>query len=676
MRNFLRGSTASLVAATILLAACEGSPTTPICDPTEPDCDPSPVPGDTTTTPSALEVVSVTPDDGATGVELDAQVVVAFNRVVDAASVSASSVQVTGASGSLSTAGTTVTFTPTADYGEGAVLGVVVNGVTDVDGVGLATVFTSNFTARTLALSVSAGPDVDVSAGGSVTLDQSVTEGTGATFTWTQLDGPGVGAITGDTPTFTAPDEVGVVTLEVSGTDGSETQVDTVKVWVLEDADAAIWVSADKGSPSGDGSRQAPLASIQAGIDAADVAGADVYVASGNYDESLQLRSRVSVYGGWNADDWHRDLDMYRPAVSGGATAVFGEQVGDLTIEGLEIIASDAAGTAGTSVAVWLDRANDILLTRNVIRSGNGTQGTPGSQGGTGRKGSDGSDGEDAFICVFGSSDGGSRGTNYRAGGNGGRGRIGNGDGGAGASSQPNGGNGGGGGTSSSKNGKDGTNGEVNGSNGTNGSGGAAFGALSATGYDPSPAVGDPGSKGGTGWGGGGGGGARGFTGGIVSACAPAGGGGGGGGEGGGGGTGGGGGGASIAVLLLGATVAQITANDIQTGIGGQGGAGGNRGTRGGRGFGGDGGNRACDSLIPSLCTGYGGDGGNGSYGGYGGYGGGGGGGPSIGILEDAAATATVAGNSYALGGGGAGGARSGGNAGSVGEATEHKKIN
>lgn len=672
MKTFLRGSTASLIAAALMLAACGETPVTGVCDPSTQTCDPDPT--DSTST-APLEVVSVTPANGATGVELDEPVVVAFNRVVDPASVSASSVQLTGVSGALSTAGTTVTFTPSTMYGEGETLGVTVNGVTDIEGVGLSSTFISNFTAKTLALSVAAGPDFDASMGESVTLDQAVTEGTGATFTWTQIAGPSVGTLSGRTPTFTAPDEVGVVLLEVSGTDGVETQVDTLSIWVLEDANAAIWVSALAGSPSGDGSRQAPLASIQDAISAADVAGGDVYIAAGNYDESLVLRSRVSLYGGWDHTDWSHDVAANRPVVSGSATAVFGEQVNDVRLDGLEIIAADAVGTGASSVAVWLDRATELVLTNNVIQAGAGAAGAPGSQGATGRKGSDGTDGEDAFICVLSSSDPGSRGVNFRAGGNGGRGRIGNGDGGANASSQPNGGNGGGGGTSSSKNGRDGTNGEVNGANGGNGSAGAAFGALTPTGYDPDAAVGGTGSKGGTGWGGGGGGGARGFTAVLVSACAPAGGGGGGGGEGGGGGTGGKGGGASIAVLLLGTTVAQITDNEIRTGTGGQGGAGGNRGTRGGRGIGGDGGTRACDSLAPSLCTGYGGDGGDGSYGGYGGYGGGGGGGPSIGILEDAAATGSVSANTYDLGGGGAGGARSGGNPGTPGESTEHKKI-
>ena len=140
----------------------------------------------------------------------------------------------------------------------------------------------------------------------------------------------------------------------------------------------------NSGSPSGDGSRSAPYATIQAAITAADLTGTgtDVYVAAGNYNESLDLRSRVSIYGGWEEVNWTRDIAAHRPVVSGSATAVTGDQVADLTIEGLEIIAASATGGAGlSSVAVWLDRTDQILLTRNVLRAGNGTVGTHGTRG-------------------------------------------------------------------------------------------------------------------------------------------------------------------------------------------------------------------------------------------------------------------------------------------------------
>ena len=666
MKKLLQSWTLPLVAMMAVAACGESTPTGVVeeCDPADPACNP------TGTTDPPLEVMQVSPADGAGGIETSADVTVTFNRAVAAASVTATSFRVGTVTGDRAVSGTTVTFTPASPFAEGTDYDVVVDGVTDAGGVGLESAFSSSFTTLTLGVMADAGPDFDVSMGAEATLDKGASTGTGATFTWTQLSGPGVGALSGSSPTFTAPDEVADLAFELEVSDGTTTEVDTVRVWVLENAAQAIWV-AESGSPSNPGTRTAPLASIQAAITAADNAGngADVYIAAGNYAETLTLRSRVSLYGGFDAADWSRDIDANRPVVSGDAVAVSGTAANDLTVEGLEILAADAVGVGASSIAVRLVGSNGVLLARNVVISGAGTVGAPGSPGVTGAKGSDGGDGSDAKAFCSGTAGGGG-GQNYRAGGGGGKGgALSSDNGGAGAGTH--GGTLGGGGTSGSKNGGGGGNGKQNGTSGAEGAAGAAFGEVSANGYDASAAVGGTGSKGGAGYGGGGGGGAFGY----VGVCGPSGGGGGGGGEGGTGGTGGTGGGASIGVLLIGQTVAQLTDNDISTGTGGKGGAGGGAGGGGGRGWGGDGGNAACEWPFDSPCTGYGGDGGDGSFGGRGGYGGGGGGGPSIGVLEEAGATGTLSGNVFTLGAGGAGGFSSG-NTGLTGETANHKKLN
>lgn len=130
----------------------------------------------------------------------------------------------------------------------------------------------------------STGVDLDVSVGRVVTLDGSGSTGTGAALTWTQIAGADVGALNGQAPSFTAPAVVETLAFELSVSDGSNTEVDTVRVWTLEDGEYALWVSV-AGSDSNPGTRDAPFATIQAAIDAADNAGrgADVYVAAGNY---------------------------------------------------------------------------------------------------------------------------------------------------------------------------------------------------------------------------------------------------------------------------------------------------------------------------------------------------------------------------------------------------------
>jgi len=671
MRKLLRAWTLPLAAAIAITGCGKDTPTgVNTCDPADPSCNP------TNQNDPPLEVVSVNPSDGATSVDTDADVVITFNRSVLASSVNATTVQIGSVGGNRVVNGTTVTFTPTADLDEGADYDVTVNGVTDSNGVGLQSAFSSSFSTVSYPVLADAGADFEASMGDAVTLDGSGSTGTGATFTWTQTAGPSVGALTGKSPTFTAPSSVTYLAFEIEVSDGTTTEVDDVQVWVLEDADQAIWV-ATTGSPTNPGTRAAPLASIQGAIDASDNAGngADVYIAAGNYAETLTLRSRVSLYGGFDPADWSRDVSANRPVVSGDATAVNGESANNLTLEGLEIVAANATGTGESSIAVRLKESTGVRLALNVLRPGNGGSGSAGTKGTDGNPGSNGTRGGGAFTCVLGPGGaGGSRGANYRAGGNGGAGQIGNGTGGSNAADQPNGGNGGGGGTSSSKNGKGGTDGEVNGTDGAHGTGGAAFGALSADGYDPGTALGATGLAGGHGWGGGGGGGAHGFTFVLASGCGPGGGGGGGGGERGTGGTGGTGGGGSFGVLVLGITTVDIVDNEILTGTGGTGGQGGARGLGGSGGVGALGGSRACDSIATSTCTGTGGTGGDGSRGGHGGYGGGGGGGPSIGVLEDAAATATLGGNVFTIGSGGAGGF-SFGNSGLAGETADHKKA-
>ena len=654
----------SLVLVAAFGTAC-GKTEAPACSPTDPACaDETPE----EETPVPLAVTQVSPAHGATDVDESTTVTVTFSRAVDPATVTSTSFTVGSVDGTRSVSGATATFTPASPLTGGADFSVHVDGVEDADGVGLESAFSSSFTTLSRAVLADAGADMDVTLGTGVTLDGSGSAGTGASFTWTQLTGPDVGALDGQAPSFTAPDEVGMLAFELNVSDGVATEVDTLRVWVLEDGSNALWVSAN-GSDANPGTRSAPLGTIQAAIDAADMVGqgGDVYISAGIYEESLTLQSRVSLYGGFDPVTWERDVDAHRPVVSGGAVAVRGVVANALTVEGLSIVAADGAGATASSIAVFLDDSESVTLRGNLITAGDGVAGIGGSVGSPGPKGSNGSAGTGATsFCVPGSPGGGGGG-NYRAGGGGGNGGVGGGfNGGSGAGAH---GGAGGGGGATYANGANGSSATVAGSAGTNGLEGAAFGTLSAAGYVP--VAGAAGLSDGTaGYGGGGGGGG----GGTLVSCGGGGGGGGGGGQRGAGGGAGTGGGASIGVLLLGTTIAEIVENTIATGAGGNGGPGGSGGAGGGGGSGAGGGPAGCEAPFGTPCTGKGGSGGAGSVGGRGGHGGGGGGGPSIGVVEDAAATATLVGNTFTLGASGAGGG-SAGNDGDAGESVNHKTI-
>jgi len=131
----------------------------------------------------------------------------------------------------------------------------------------------------------SAGADQDVNRGELVTLHGSATApGSGAlTYTWTQVSGPSVGALSGATPTFTAPNDVVTLAFDLVVSDGRDQSAPSrVVIWVLEDKAHALWV-APTGNDADAGTRAAPKRTIQAAIEAADAGGlgADVYAAAG-----------------------------------------------------------------------------------------------------------------------------------------------------------------------------------------------------------------------------------------------------------------------------------------------------------------------------------------------------------------------------------------------------------
>ena len=627
-------------------------------------CDPADVSCSDRTAPT---VVSVDPPNGATNVARLPSVTVTFSEPVAAASFTAGAFVVGSATGTISVTGSTATFTPSSQLPEGALHAVRVEGVEDLAGHALATAFTSSFTTRFEPLSAIAGPDQDVNRGASVHLDASGSSATGATLAWTQLGGPAVGPLSGSMPTFTAPQEVATVRLELAVTRGAETKRDTVVIWVLEAVAHTWWVSA-AGNDANAGTRAQPMATIQAAVDAAHAAGngGDVYVGEGLYSGSVVLRSRVSIYGGFDPATWVRDVDAHRPVLQGGAVAVHGPAE-SLFVEGLEIRAADAVDAGASSVALHLHDSRDVVIRRNVIVAGAGAAGSVGARGANGATGSTGGNGNTGGGCIPGSFiEPGAGGASFNAGGAGGGGRVLGGDAGIGGTGPA--GSGGSGASDQGAHGGEGFDGG-SGTPGESGSGGAAFGTIGPSGYAPSN--GTDATDGTNGGGGGGGGGAGGFIiAGLVNACGPSGGGGGGGGQRSRGGTAGGGGGASIGVLLTGTTDAEAIDNNITTSPGGAGGAGGAPGFAGDGGAGGFGRAVGCDQTFPSFCTGASGSGGKGGRGGDGGLGGGGGGGPSIGVLQSASSSVLLGGNVFTLGAAGAGGL--GGNNGSPGQRAEH----
>ena len=621
--------------------------------------------------PEPPSVIGVVPPAGASNVSTTAPVVVTFSGPVDVNSVTTDAFRVGTVTGSIAVVGTTATFTPSAPYPYGATLAVSVSGVRDLDGLVMESGFSSSFTVvpqPTVPPAANAGPDRQISAGSTISIDATASTGTNLVYAWTQIEGTAVAPLSGPNPSFTAPSEIGRLRFELALSGDGPISRDTVTLYVLEDGANAYFV-APTGSDAAAGTRAAPFATVQHAIDVADAAGngGDVYIAAGVYAGSITLRSRVSLYGGFEPAGWTRDIAVSRPTISGGRIAMRGADISALTLEGVRVESADAADSSQSSIALLFHNSADVRVRRSEIVAGDGFRGRNGATGNDPAKTDNGNNGLGAAVCPP-TRAGGSGGESNvsRAGGAGGNGGLAGGFGGTDGQGTS-GGSGGNGGGAFGGNGTSGSASTASRTNGSGGQPGTGFGTLSPA--DVVAAVAPSGGGGQNGWGGGGGGGGGGGLG-----CGGGGGGGGAGGIGGGGGAGGHGGGHSIGVALSGTTTATIEDVAITLGQGGQGGTGGRGGSGGTAGSGGSGGGS-------NASGGAGGNGASGTSGAHGGGGGGGAGGSAIGVVE--AATASSTRNSVTVtpgtpGAGGAGGPRSGGNAGSTGtagEAAEFKKL-
>ncbi len=612
-----------------------------------------------------LEVVSNTPTGGAS-VAPSSTITVTFNRAVDPTTVTAASFVVANATGSRAVNGSVVTFTPSTPFSQGVQYVVTLTtAITDTHGKSLASNYDFSFNVASLP-TADAGATQVVSKGVSVTLNGSGSndpDGGTLTYAWTQVAGPSVGNLTGVQPTFTAPAEVTTVIFDLVVSNGVvASDPDRIVIVIAEEGSKAMFVS-PSGNDADPGTLELPKATIQAAMTAAQSTQSDLYVAAGVYSGSVVLADGVSMYGGFIADSWERDLATAETIIEGGQYAITGANVSQLTIEGFTIRSANSAANAGSSVGISLHNSLGIVINKNALEIGNGANGSNGVDASDRTGSADGGNvGAAAYFALTCSGAVGGSGGNVNYGRDGGLGgRSGGANGGSDGWDGENGGGNGGSKGSFAGNGSPGSPGNP-GDSGLSGDAGLSFGSISNGAYIA--AHGQNGANGGYGWGGGGGGG-----GGAGFSCSASGGGGGAGGLYGIGGTRGLGGGGSIGIILSGGTEATITNNSIATGDGGNGGYSGKGGVGQNGGSGANGGSGNANG-------GAGGRGGNGGKGGNGGDGGCGGGGPVVGIVE-AASNSTRTNNFFTLGVAGIGGARGDGRGkeGANGDRAEFKKI-
>jgi hypothetical protein len=163
---------------------------------------------------------------------------------------------------------------------------------------------------------------------------------------------------------------------------------------------SSLYVAPD-GNDAWPGSPTRPMRTINAAIKAAVASRDDasprahVFVASGNYTETIQLQDGVQVHGGYRRDFRALDPQAYlvdvrapSPAQGPGGAALVAIDVGqhETRVEWLTLHGLDAAGPGQPTLGIYLERPERNLSLRDlVIHTGIPGLGEPGSDGSAGQ---------------------------------------------------------------------------------------------------------------------------------------------------------------------------------------------------------------------------------------------------------------------------------------------------
>ncbi len=230
-----------------------------------------------------------------------------------------------------------------------------------------------------------------------------VISGTGITATLPEGSDPsaliatfeGVGgdiAIDGQTQTsgVTVNDFTNPITYTVTAGDDSTTDyavLVTVESGGGGDAIVIAYVDGVGGSDDNDGSDANPYATISKGIEALTESGGEVRVARGVYrvSSSIDLVDGVSLYGGYDAEDWSRDVQSNTTMImdtrtSGGEPLKpisvikgIGEIDETTVVDGFTISAALGADVSEEHVAsIFLEGGASPTISNNIIKGGSG----------------------------------------------------------------------------------------------------------------------------------------------------------------------------------------------------------------------------------------------------------------------------------------------------------------
>ncbi len=167
---------------------------------------------------------------------------------------------------------------------------------------------------------------------------------------------------------------------------------------------------AKNGAADNPGTREAPLLTVQQGIDKAKAGSRPyVFVATGVYVESIHLKAGLGIYGGYSADFRYRDGAINQTVIMGlpftmsapgavNAVAITGT---DTVFSGFHVFGGDAVEAGGSSYAVYVrDCDSSLRIVNNWVVGGNGRDGIHGDDGDDGSDGTSGQPGEGAYDIM------------------------------------------------------------------------------------------------------------------------------------------------------------------------------------------------------------------------------------------------------------------------------------
>src|SRR5689334_21008465 len=101
------------------------------------------------------------------------------------------------------------------------------------------------------------------------------------------------------------------------------------------------YVDGRAGKDEGDGSKQSPWKSLKLAMSKATAETGKrvaILVAEGNYAEGgLTMKPKVDVFGGFNSNNWKRDIEKYRTIINGGGKLQLFIGANDARIDGFTL---------------------------------------------------------------------------------------------------------------------------------------------------------------------------------------------------------------------------------------------------------------------------------------------------------------------------------------------------